>query len=623
MKPILPLAAVTLAALAMAAPAQLAASPAAPQERLDAVDHAEQLARLRLTGDLGMAPLPPVFADSPRHVLEFADRFPVNQEVWESQDGAPPTMFTGWIPAGPTGTGTTIGESFKYQLGNSYSAGGPPHPMVIAYHGYGASANSVGVQSTIDEECNARGWVYMAPTGLDDKLFGTPVSQQNVAAAIQWMLNNFNVDPDRLYMIGFSMGGGVVSNFASRHRDPDGLMIAGLALVSTSCDWAMTYSVTTSGVKTLMEHPFNFGGPPSTQPFRYQQASALHHAIGSYPPLPGALSTALSMATNLGSVPTYMVWDTGDPVVESSTLNPILRDALAALGGTLDWHTVSGTVDPITLLPAPHSWAVLDEADAFDFFDGLSVVRTPATFEAQLDLSADVSWASVVQTTTNAFTYVEGFAEAAGREVDVFDVHNARSVEIDGAAIGIAGGDPVAVAAAPAPLSAAFNLVLGGFDVPPAYLLDANSGQLVTGATSDPEVDHLIVEVPVIGGLDADLILDPLWTTDVTTSPNPVPIGTVMDLDIDAPAGGSTIWLLVGTDEQLATVKGGAVITVKAVPPAFLIPLPLDVDGDFSLSFLMPNEPSYQGLTLRLQGLVVDGANDVVSVSNMWVMEID
>ncbi|MFT7465412.1 MAG: hypothetical protein ACI9EF_003779, partial [Pseudohongiellaceae bacterium] len=202
---------------------------------LNSADEADRADRIALTGTLGFAPLPPVLASSPRDQLIFADRIPHKSQSYANSSAAVPTMFDGFVP--PSQTGTIFPEVFKYQLGDSYDAGGPSHPMVVAYHGFGSSANSVAGASTIEEECNARGYIYMSPTGLDDQLFGSISCQQHIEAAINFMTSGFNVDADRIYMVGFSMGGGVVANFASRHRDPDGIMIAGLGTVSAAMDW--------------------------------------------------------------------------------------------------------------------------------------------------------------------------------------------------------------------------------------------------------------------------------------------------------------------------------------------------------------------------------------------------
>ncbi|MGQ0553648.1 MAG: alpha/beta hydrolase fold domain-containing protein [Planctomycetota bacterium] len=582
---------------------------------LDTVNHAERLERLRLAGDTGLPPLKPLTAKSPLNTIYYADREISPPPGSAASTAGAPTMFNGVIPAGPGGTGTAYAEIFKYQLGTRYDPFGTPHPMVIAYHGYGGSANSVNLLSTIDEECNSRGWVYFSPTGLDDQLFGTPVAQQHVEVAMQWMLDNFNIDPDRLYMVGFSMGGGVTANFAARHRSPDGLMIAAIGVVSGTYDWASTYETAVSqDLIDILEHPLNFGGSPAAQLFRYQQASALHFLMGSYPPLPGTLLDMVSMATNLGSTPSYLVWDSGDIVPDVLTQGPVFSALLAALPADHEAHVVSGTSNP-------HSWSVLNEGELFDFFDGKVVDRTPTEYAAQLDLGGAVSWSQVDQRQAGAFSYVVGTTDGTA-ELLLDAVENATEVEVDLTAAGMETSEPVRVTAVSAD-TFGFVLRLAGFAEPPAYLLDALTGDLILDVGTDPTADALLVEIPDQDSLAADVITDATWNSDVYSVPNPVAIGGSLTLTIDAPTGLPTSWLLVGFDEALATITGGFTIGVQVGGPAFLLPLPLDAGGNLILGVTIPNDLAYQGLQVKLQSIAVDANNAIQSLSNVWSLNIE
>lgn len=600
------------------------ADPVRPQQqRLDAADHAERMARIAITGDLGLPPLPPVYHDSPRDDLLYADRFPVGQEATSPGDGSLPVVESGFIPSGPAGTGTPIGEIFRYQVPVDYDPLGAAVPMVIAYHGYGASAGSVHAQSTLDEEASARGWFYMAPTGMDDKLFGPPISQQNVSAAIHWMLDNYNIDPDRLYMVGFSMGGGVVSNFAARRRDPDGLMIAALGVVSGSCDWEQTYHTGTAGLKALMENQYNFGASPFDEPFRYHQASDLRFLPSTYPPPPGTLHLPFSMATNLGSIPTYVVWDVDDTLPEVTAQGPHFVSTLQDKGTELDFHTVSGTVNPANGEPATHSWAVLDEADLFDFFEGKVVDRTPVTFSAKLDIGADVSWLHLAQRFLEVFSTVDGTVDAGAGSLAVEEVSNATFIRVDLGVAGLPGPGPFDVSVSTATVGS-FHLQLTGSEDPPAYVIDQATGLLYPGTFSDPATGTLIA--PIIGAappVDLTFVCDPTWTTSLTTSPNPTAPGGVIALSVDAPATSSLAWLVVGIDELLVPVKGGHVITVSLGPPASLIALPLDANGDVSLGGMIPATHALSGTTILLQTVALGGGATVDSISNRWSLQID
>jgi acetyl esterase/lipase len=519
----------------------------------------------------------------------------------------------------PSETGTIFSEIISYQLPVDYVTG-DPRPMVIAWHGFGLSANSVSVQSTLDEECNARGWIFLAPTGVDDKLFGSPICQQHAEVAIHYMMNHFSVDPDRLYMVGFSMGGGVVASFAERHRDPAGLMIAALGTVSGAFDHAETYLLGNSATQSIMENPYNFGGSVSRQPFHYEQVSSLFHVLGSYPPTPGTVDAALSMGDNLDTLPVWMTWDTGDPLVENTPVQAVQLAALiGSVGGTVETHPVSGTLDPVTQLPAPHSWAVLDEAELFDFFAGKVVNRTPAVFRAQLDRDEVVSFASVVQHAPDAFSFVDGSAGPGALGVE--HVANVETLVTDLGAADVAGTSPLHATASSAD-GDGFTLGLAGAGVPPSYLVESSSGALVTGTQSDPVTGSLSVGVPPLETLDVQAITAP-WTAKLLTAPDPVAIGGSVTVSLDGNRGTSvSAFLIVSTAELLTPIKGGSVITASLPAPSALIQLPLDAAGDFAFTTALPGDPALSGLHLVLQAVAIDASNGVDAVSNLRGMHI-
>ncbi|MCB9899011.1 MAG: alpha/beta hydrolase fold domain-containing protein [Planctomycetes bacterium] len=615
-----------LAVLALAA--ALAAQDALPRldagsrfdavERLDALDHAERLARLALTGDLGLPPLPPVTADSPRDDFTFEDRRPVGQGA--SPAGlAPGVLVDHVIPAGPGGTGTDKPEKIQYQLGALYDESGPPRPLLVAYHGFGGSAASVAAQSTLDEECNARGWVYLSVTGLDDQLFGSPICQQHVEAAIQYMLDSFHVDAERVCMVGFSMGAGVAASFAARHRDPEGVMIAALGMVSGVSDWTATHKTGSAATKAILEGEFNFGGTPAQQPFRYRQASGMHFGEGSYPPLPGELDRTLSMSTNLEHVPVFLTWDTLDTVPLSKAQNPVRARFLADTCPALVVQKKSGTLDPETGAFAPHSWAVLDEAALLDFFADQRVARRPREVHAQLDRDTGVGLLRVTQAQSGAFTWLDAELSSDGALLALDGVVNADAVRLDAQAAGLG--------AAPR-LDARSSDALGhragvfGLDALPSYAVSPVTLALVPDCESDPGTSGATLPVPPHGRLFADLVVDAAWRAELDTQPEPAGVGAAATLTLDGPPGASLALLVVSLVEAPFALPGGSFLLASPVPPAKLVVLPLDSEGDLLLPLVLADEPGLPGTTLRLQALVLDARAQLVALSNMRVVHV-
>jgi hypothetical protein len=460
---------------------------------------------------------------------------------------------------------------------------------------------------------------------MDDQLFGSPLCLQNVDAALNWMLTNFNIDRDRIYLVGFSMGGGIVTNYAARHRDPAGTMIAAMGIVSGTFDWTMTWKLGDSTLKTLMQSPFNFSGPANNTNFKYgyQKASALFYTYASYPPVTPSIQPVSnsSLAVNLATVPTYVVWDTGDTLAEVVQQEPQCYAMLATLGGTIEYHTTTGTLHPINGMPAPHSWAVLDENALFDFFEGKVANRTPSTFHALMADSGQVSWMSLTQLFTNTFSIVDGDTDSEIPYVQLSNVLNADTIHLDMSTLGFSAGQPVRVNAGAT--GGNFELTMTGFDDPPAYLVDAVTGDLIPGTESDPQGDALLQQISSASTLDAIVVTDPSWTTDLYTGPNPVAVGAPLTLDIDAPATSSLALLFIGFSESIGTISGGYHITLQLGPPTIFIELPLDLNGDAVLPANMPNDAILSGMTLLMQTVSVSGSGGGVdSISNLWALHV-
>lgn len=557
-------------------------------------------------------PLPPVQAGDPLDTVYYADRIEAERLSALQSQGADSTLIDHVLIQGVDFSSSSgLNEFLQYQLPSTYDPLGAPIPLVVAYHGFGMSDGSVADASTLDEECETRGWAYLAPTGIDDQVFGSVPGQEHVLASIEWMLSNFAIDPERIYMVGFSMGGGVCANFAARHRDPQGVMIAAVGMVSSTMDWELEHWNGPPGLKTLLEHPLNFGGPPATNGFEYHRSSTI--VWSGYPPLPGFLLPPLSMGTNLGSTPVYMTYDVDDGITYLPQLNQDLFALLGAIGGTAEIHPVSGS-------PVPHSWSVLDEVDLFDFFEGKTAQRTPPNFLAQLDRSTAVSWAEVVQSNAGAFSYVDGLADGASGLASLDLRGNVSSATLSASAAGIAAAQrPRITLSADAGVEPTVRL--RQFANAPSYLLNAISATLIPGVDSDPFDAALLVPVAAGSTLDVEVVHEANWTSLLSSSPAPAPIGLPVQIDHDGPAGSLAALLVISASETLQSVAGSTLLATLA-PPVVIELLGVDAAGDGSLGLAIPNDAALSGVRLPLQSAAVDLGGQIASISNLWGFRI-
>ena len=132
----------------------------------------------------------------------------------------------------------------------------------------------------------------------------------------------------------------------------------------------------------------------------------------------------------------------------------------------------------------------------------------------------------------------------------------------------------------------------------------------------------MTVHVPAGTSLDVDVVHDPLWTSVLTTTPNPVPIGNLTTLAADGPATSTVGLLIFAVQEQLLNVGGGVILTAWPLAPALRLFVPLDINGDFSIPTVIPNDPGLIGLRIPTQLVTLD-AGTVQSVSNLWGMSFE
>lgn len=568
-------------------------------------EDAERLRVQRLAGVEGLLPAP----------TSAADDAPVAAPVAASgtaSDGAGIVEVV--LPAGPGGTGTPYAEVFEYRLPSDHEPGDAPRPLVVAYHGYSNSASSVAKLSTLDEECEARGWIYMSVTGVADQVFGTPVAQDNVEAAIEWMADEFAVDVDRIYMVGFSMGAGVVANFAARHRDPDGVVVAALGLVSSSLDWTMSYEQGGPGLRAVMESELNFGAPPSAAPFAYRRSSALHFDPETYPLYPGELLPLESMARNLGSTPTYVTWDQTDNVPLVKAQNPRLVDLLEELGGTVEVKVAQLTLDPETGFPAPHSWYVLKEKKLFDFFEQHRAKRRPLRVDALVDRPSRVSFVEVVPWAADDFGRLRASASGGALELlDADGVADAHVVVSDVSADTTPGA--LGLVTAGNVDRRALTVTLSRWSTLPDHAVDADGGYL---AGTSPAPDDTSIGVPVPGDTTAtfDVVDVPGWSARLDAPPA-APPGADVAFTLDGTPRATAAWLVVGPLEAPVPARAGEGLAFSVPPhaPNVVVPVPL-VGGAGSVVVTLPTTPSLVGAPLRAQAALVDAGGTLVEVSN-------
>ncbi|MBK8976572.1 MAG: hypothetical protein IPM29_11700 [Planctomycetes bacterium] len=113
-------------------------------------------------------------------------------------------------------------------------------PLIVVFHGgyfdnhwehvSGTPSKSLNAQlEALFDEAARRGWYAVSMTGGPNQFSGTfagPELHSRTTAVISAMKSLYGVDSGRIYTLGYSMGGVDAVNYAARHVDPEGHMIA-------------------------------------------------------------------------------------------------------------------------------------------------------------------------------------------------------------------------------------------------------------------------------------------------------------------------------------------------------------------------------------------------------------
>jgi len=247
--------------------------------------------------------------------------------------------------------GQTWAETFV--IGIPHGVTGPA-PVLTLFHGYGEDPNEVLANAgDLVTEALARGWIVFIPHGAHDYNYGIDYAQENIELTFDLIAARLPIDYERIYAVGFSMGGGAGLSFAARHLDPAGVRFAAVVNHTGSTSLRSTYHL--SNAKDVFESPLMFGGTPDEEPFRYLRSSSIDHDAFT-----GALLGDGHMALNLERIPvrnTYAIYDQNVSLVEQTVA---LHDYLGTSGGTT-------TEVPINA--SSHAWTTLDATAVLDWLE--------------------------------------------------------------------------------------------------------------------------------------------------------------------------------------------------------------------------------------------------------------
>ena len=257
-------------------------------------------------------------------------------------------------------------DYFAYQIPEGYNEN-ISHPLLIAFHQWGGNHMST-FSTEFDEEANLRNWIFLSPYGGSSNNYNHQGAQLMVLEEIKWMQNNFNIDMNKIYMVGGSMGGASGAIFANNHLNPEEPMVAATASASGILDCERR-AIEMDGNNSMTEW---FGGNWDEVPFEYHRNSAIYFA-----------DTTNSMHYNLKYTPIYFDFGVSEP---HRTHAEEMYDIMLNYNENL-WIDLNPT--------GSHGFSVFDESHVCSWLSQFELNSTPDYVNVNLDEPSRAYWIEI------------------------------------------------------------------------------------------------------------------------------------------------------------------------------------------------------------------------------------
>lgn len=354
-----------------------------------------------------------------------------------------------------------------------------PRPLLVFNHRFGKTNLDIAVSTSYLDEAAARGWYVLAPIAASNKHFLSEPAQLNTEFVLDWISNNpaYTIDMNRVYGIGFSMGGGMVVNYAARHVDPSRPMYAAIVNHTGDISLKHVYDNENPQGQFVLDFWFGDGTPMSADPVEMQRKSAI-----DFDPVAGQFLTDADMVRNIIYLPLKMVRASDDLIdyleIQTDQLDSHLQTKYGYVNGTSHYQ--------YDIIPFNgHDWSMLDEVQALDFLSQ-HTLQLPTSGQVLADRNA--KWFYFTTTLgdvdeNGAFTWsVDGL----GNTISLTDTANLSALTVDTQTSGLDSMAPLTLTVGALPGEMKTDIFLRNYDVtvPTQVLLDGQpttSWQIVEG----------------------------------------------------------------------------------------------------------------------------------------------
>ena len=290
-------------------------------------------------------------------------------------------------------------DVFSYQIPSLYNED-ISHPLLLTFHQWGGNENS-NYYTQFDEEANERSWIMLSPYGGASNNYNHQGMQNMVEKEILWMIENFNIDKNRIYMVGGSMGGASGAIYANNHLDPTKPMVAATASASGILDCERR-AIEMDGNNSMIEW---FGGEWYEVPFEYHRNSAVYFA-----------DSTQSMHYNLQYTPLYLDFGVTEPH----------RTHAEDLYNLLTNYNENMWID--TEPTGSHGYSVFDENHVCEWLSQFELIDNPDNININLDEPGRAYWLEVKgQFNDDEFIRINAIRNE-NNNFDIYEFSNSDSI---------------------------------------------------------------------------------------------------------------------------------------------------------------------------------------------------
>lgn len=360
------------------------------------------------------------------------------------------------------------------------TAAGDERPLLVAFHSLGTSHLDIAGRTDFLTEAIERDWFLIAPLfgsglGHPQMSYGNVPSQTNVEAVIGLALDSFDIDEERIYGVGFSMGGGAALSYAARHRDRSRGAFAAVVnhtgTVSLENTWLHWHASARHNMQLAL------GGDPASAPFAYSRSSTIElDASGQW------LAGGRHMACNLSHVPVQTSYAVADPLTFLIDQSIEFDDYMSTLPGAT--HDLIALPPPSSGCPSGHCWASLDQVAACDWLAQYSLDDAPLDGSVLADRSARWGLYDVEQAVTEAYSSFEFVRRPGENSIEFHALENVACLGFDLDEAGLSGSSDVEIHVT-GTATQGRAIVLRGYPGPPQLVL-RNGSAAVEFTTGSP-----------------------------------------------------------------------------------------------------------------------------------------